>query len=43
MKSILITAILAYSALATPDCYDFSVTKLKRDYMEVLPLMIYYN
>ena len=42
MKAILL-AILVYSALATPDCYDFSVTKLNRDYMEVVPLFLYYN
>lgn len=43
MKAILLAAIWAYSALATPDCYDFTVTKLNRKYMEVVPLFLYYN
>ncbi|CDW71452.1 UNKNOWN [Stylonychia lemnae] len=42
MKAILI-AIFSYSALATPDCYDFSVTKIIRDYMEIVPMFLYYN
>ena len=43
MKVILTLGLLAYSALATPDCYDFTQTKRKTNYMEVLPLMMYYN
>ena len=43
MMKLLSFAFIAYSALATPDCYDFTVTKLKKDYMEIVPLMAYYN
>ena len=44
MKATLIlAAILASSVLATPDCYDFTVTQLRKDYTEILPLMVYYN
>ena len=34
---------LFYHAAATPDCYDFTVTKIDRNYLEMLPLMMYYN
>jgi hypothetical protein len=43
MKKLLLLAGLFYLALATPDCYDFSVTELRDDYIEVLPLLIYYG
>jgi len=44
MKAILpILAALTSVALATPDCYDFSVTTLNSTYMEVLPTMLYYG
>ena len=45
MKSLIIaTAVLLFQAIsATPDCYDFTVTKIKRDHLEVLPLLMYYN
>lgn len=40
---LLLGALLASSVLATPDCYDFTVTSLNKDYMEFLPMMAYYN
>lgn len=38
-----ILAALASLALATPDCYDFSVTTMNTTYMEVLPEMLYFG
>jgi len=29
--------------LATPDCYDYSVTTLREDYFEFLPKMLFYG
>ncbi len=45
MKAFLLAAavLILGSVHATPDCYDFTVTKIKRDYLEVLPLLMYYN
>lgn len=44
MKGTLILALLLITeTLATPDCYDFSVTRKRADFMEFLPLVMFYN
>jgi hypothetical protein len=44
MKAPLILALLfASQVIATPDCYDYSVTRKRTDYMEFLPLVMFYN
>ena len=43
MKLLVLALILATTVLATPDCYDYSVTTLRTDYFEVLPLLLYYG
>ncbi len=44
MKStLIIAAVLLSSVLATPDCYDYSVTQIKPNYMEILPTILYFN
>lgn len=46
MKSMLIAAAAALMVavtLATPDCYDFSVTTLEENYFELLPKMLFYG
>ncbi len=43
MKKLLIALLLALCAVATPDCYDFSVTSPKEDYFEFLPKLLFYG
>ena len=44
MKSILYyLALTTALVMATPDCYDKSVTALRQDYMDVLPQMLFYG
>ena len=40
---LIIAAVLLSSVLATPDCYDFSVTQVKANYLEILPTLLYFN
>ena len=41
--NLIIAAVLLSSVLATPDCYDFSVTQVKQNYLEILPTFLYFN
>jgi hypothetical protein len=49
MKATIVPLLILSSTLllslvsATPDCYDFSVTEKREDYMEFLPNMLYYG
>lgn len=44
MKSPLIIAgLLLASVFATPDCYDYSVTTEVSNYLEVLPILLYFD
>ncbi len=36
-------ALLSSIAIATPDCYDFSVTEKREDYMDMLPKLLFYG
>ena len=43
--SLLLFFFAALSTLtsATPDCYDFSVTEKREDYMDMLPKLLFYG
>jgi hypothetical protein len=44
MKAPLIIASLLLALVgATPDCYDFTVTQVKKNYLEILPELIYFG
>jgi hypothetical protein len=44
MKAPLIIAVLLLSSvIATPDCYDYSVTAVAPNYMEILPMFLYFG
>jgi hypothetical protein len=43
MKLIILVLALLSTVLATPDCYDYSVTTLRDDYFEVLPKLLFYG
>ena len=49
MKATIVSLLIISSTLllslvsATADCYDFSVTEKREDYMEFLPNMLYYG
>lgn len=43
MKLLVLALLIATTVWATPDCYDYSVTTLRKDYFEVLPLLLYYG
>ena len=43
MNKLSILALLVVSALATPDCYDESVSRRVPGYMDVLPSLMYYG
>ena len=43
MQTLTILSLLILSVVATPDCYDFSVTSKKTDYLEVLPSLLFYR
>jgi hypothetical protein len=43
MKLIILALALLSTVLATPDCYDYSVTTLRDDYFEILPKLLFYG
>ena len=43
MKTFIFVFLLAFQVIATPDCYDFTVTTIKKNYMELLPLLLFYR
>ena len=43
MKLILLSLALLAGVLATPDCYDFSVTTRREDFFEPLPKLLFYG
>ena len=43
MKSLIFAFLFILHVLGTPDCYDFSVTSINKEYMEILPSILYYR
>jgi hypothetical protein len=43
MKLIILASAVLSMVLATPDCYDFSVTTLREDFFEPLPKLLFYG
>ena len=43
MKLILLSVALLSTVLATPDCYDVSVTTKREDFFEPLPKLHFYG
>ena len=43
MKILAIAALLGLALGAAPDCWDQTVTKLRTDYIEPLPVALYYG
>lgn len=43
MIALLTLSTMPQSSMATPDCYDFSVTSINDNYFEFLPKMLFYG
>lgn len=41
--ALFLIAALSSVTLATPDCYDFSVTEKREDKMDLLPKLLFYG
>ncbi len=43
LAALFLIAALSSVTNATPDCYDFSVTEKREDYMDMLPKLLFYG
>jgi hypothetical protein len=43
LTALLLLAALSSVTYATPDCYDFSVTEIRNDYIDMLPKLLFYG